>query len=155
MCRADHPLVGKTSIRVDEFMSYPWVGPSFPINLSSAVPKVDRPCGVFDPSNGRFRPRIRVESFASAKRVVLAGQALSAALPFQVEAERAAGEIAVLPVGVPFFTLDYGFIVKRGRALSAAARAFMDMVLWVDRLKDETAPDSAHATASRASPPQL
>jgi len=58
----------------------------------------------------------------------LAGAALSAALPFQIEAETAAGALVLLPIELPVISLNYGFIARRGRALSPAAGAFMDLV---------------------------
>jgi hypothetical protein len=36
--------------------------------------------------------------------------------------------LAILPIELPFIALNYGFVVKRGRMLSAAANAFMDPV---------------------------
>ena len=138
-CRADHPLARRTSIGFDDLASYPWVGPSVPAKVITAMAMADRPCGVFDSAKKRFRPRILVESFASAKHIVLSGNALSAAAPFQIDAECRAGELVLLPVELPFFTLGYGFITKRGRAVSPSARAFKDLVRSVERRRDASA----------------
>jgi hypothetical protein len=37
-----------------------------------------------------------------------------------------------LPVAAPWFSLNYGFIAKRGRSLSPAAKAFMEIVRAID-----------------------
>lgn len=135
-CRADHPLAWQTAIDFEDLTNYPWAGPNIPAKLTAPMTPADRPCGVFDSASGRFRPRILVESFASAKHIVLCGNALSAALPFQIDAEREAGELILLPVALPFLTLSYGFIAKRNRAETPAARVFKDLVRSVERRRD-------------------
>jgi DNA-binding transcriptional LysR family regulator len=143
-CRADHPLVRRTVAGLGDLMGYPWVGTSFPAGMSGSMPKEERPCGSIDRATGRFLPRILVESFASAKRIVRAGDALSAALPFQIEAEIASGDLVLLPNVLPFVGLNYGFITKRGRAMSPAAKAFMSAVREVERRISDR-PGSANA----------
>ena len=135
-CAASHPLARRRKVEMSDLLANPWVGPTFPAALTKATPqirpKADLPCGSVDVATGLFRPRILVESFASAKRIVQGGAALSAGFPFQVARECAAGEFVVLPVETPFMNLDYGFITKRGRALSPAAKAFMQAVKDVE-----------------------
>jgi DNA-binding transcriptional LysR family regulator len=135
-CRADHPLARRTAIDFEDLLSFPWTGPNVPAKLTAPMSNADRPCGAFDSASGRFRPRILVESFASAKHIVLNGNAISAALPFQIEAERAAGHLVILPAALPFLTLSYGFIAKRGRAETPATRAFKDIVRSIERRRD-------------------
>lgn len=137
-CAASHPLAARKGVGPDDLMGWPWVGPTIPAPLGAAQPEgilpgAERPCGVFDAATGRFHPRIRIESFAAVRAIVLAGGALSAAFPFQIEADVAAGALALLPTEAPMLTLDYGFIAKRGRLLSPAAVAFMAEARAVDR----------------------
>jgi DNA-binding transcriptional LysR family regulator len=40
--------------------------------------------------------------------------------------------LVTLPVEAPWLTLNYGFITKRGRTLSPAAEAFMEIVREID-----------------------
>ena len=148
-CRADHPLARRAAIGFDDLTGYPWVGPSIPANLRTAMANADRPCGVVDAGSGRFRPRIQVESFASAKHIVLSGNALSAGLPFQIDAERDAGDLVVLPVELPFFSLGYGFIAKRGRTQSPAALAFKDLVRSIERRRDGLAANEMRTSRPR------
>ncbi len=148
-CRADHPLARRTAIDFDDLTSYPWTGPNVPAKITTTMAKADRPCGAFDAGSGRFRPRILVESFASAKHIVLCGNALSAALPFQIHAEREAGELVILPIVLPFFGLRYGFIAKRGRAETPATKAFKDLVRSVERRRDRTAANAAGSSSPR------
>ena len=124
-CASGHPLAKRATLTFDDLTSYPWAGPSLPPSVSAAMPQQERPCCVFDRTSGRWRPRILVESFAAAKRIVSGGEALSAGLPFQIEAETASGEIVILPPVTPFIAINYGFILKRGRMIAPATRAFM------------------------------
>ena len=92
------------------------------------MPKVERPCGAFDKRTGRFRPRILVESFASAKRIVQGGARCRRGFRFRSGPSLLWASSSSLPIELPFVALDYGFIVKRGLPLSPAANAFMDLV---------------------------
>jgi hypothetical protein len=83
------------------------------------------PCGVFDAVKNRFLPRILIGNFAAAKHIVLAGQGIGAALPFQLKREIDDGDCVLLPIELPWLSLNYGFISKRGRTHSPAAKAFM------------------------------
>jgi len=131
-CGAGHPLAGAAKVTFDDITRYPWVGPTLAGDVSRHLPMDDRPCWVRDKATGRVRPRILVESFGAAKRVVLMGEALSAGMPFQIEREISAGEFVVLPIDTPFIALNYGFVLKRDRMTSPAAKAFMKMVRKIE-----------------------
>ena len=55
--------------------------------MRKALPFADKPFGVFDEIQDRFHPRILVETFPTAKRIVLAGKGIGAAIPRQIERE--------------------------------------------------------------------
>ena len=131
-CAADHPLARLERPTPADLMQYPWAGPTLSAPDSRAMPRDALPCGVIEPATGRFRPRMLVETFAHAKRIVLTGAAISGGLPFQIEAELAAGDLVLL-TEVPIVSIDYGFIMKRGRTLPPAARTFMALVREVER----------------------
>lgn len=131
-CRSGHPLTTRANLGMVDLMEYPWVGPVIPTHLSGNLPKDSQPFGSFDKATNRFRPRILVETFPMAKEIVLSGDALSAAVPLQISPEVSAGTLVLLPLDMPFIDLEYGFITKRGRTLSPAARAFMDAVMAVE-----------------------
>ena len=79
-----------------------------------------------------FHPRAQVGSFSAAKKVVLAGHALDAAIPSQIARELSEGVCVRLSIVTPWLGLDYGFITKRGRTPSPAAMAFMDIVRAIE-----------------------
>ena len=101
--------------------------------MIAALPKAPKRFGVIDEVEKRFHPRILVETFDTARCVVLASGAIGAAIPNQIERELKEGLFAVLPVEAPWLSLNYGFIAKRGRTLSPATLAFMEAVRTIER----------------------
>jgi DNA-binding transcriptional LysR family regulator len=63
----------------------------------------------------------------------LAGQGIGAALPFQPRREIGDGDCVLLLIELPWLTLNYGFISRRGRTHSPAAKAFMDNVRQIEK----------------------
>jgi DNA-binding transcriptional LysR family regulator len=111
----------------------PWVGPTVTDRMRRFLPQGDLPCGVFDAVKNRFLPRILIGNFTAAKHIVLAGQGIGAALPFQLKREIDDGDCVLLPIELPWLSLNYGFISKRGRTHSPAAKAFMDNVRQIEK----------------------
>ena len=97
------------------------------------LPKSDLLFGVFDEVKKRFLPRILIGNFTAAKHIVLAGQGIGAAAPFQLKREIDDGDCVLLPIELPWLSLNYGFISKRGRTHSPAAKAFMDSVTRIEK----------------------
>jgi DNA-binding transcriptional LysR family regulator len=85
-CRAGHPLTREEPITFDDLLDYLLVGPSYASRVLAALPKTLRRFGVVDEVES-FHPRILVETFHSARRVVLASPAIAAAIPCQIERE--------------------------------------------------------------------
>ncbi len=132
-CAPGHPLAGRNSVSLEELCEFPWVGPTITDRMRPFLPKGDLPFGVFDEAKKRFLPRILIGNFAAAKQIVLAGQGIGAALPFQLKREIDDGDCVLLPIELPWLSLNYGFISKRGRTHSPAAKAFMDNVRQIEK----------------------
>ncbi len=131
-CGAGHPLAERNNVTLEDLCAFPWVGPTITDRMRPFLPEGDRPFGVFDEAKKRFLPRILIGNFTAAKDIVLAGQGIGAALPFQLKREIHDGECVLLPIELPWLTLNYGFISKRGRTHSPAAKAFMDNVRRIE-----------------------
>jgi DNA-binding transcriptional LysR family regulator len=131
-CGASHPLAKRKQLVLEDLLEFPWVGPSYPGRIRAALPMVDRPFGAFDAEYDRFSPRILVETFAMAKDLVLGGNAISAFVPGQLRDELKIGRCVKLPLTQPNLSVNYGFITKRGRTLSPAAKAFMEIVREIE-----------------------
>jgi len=132
-CRAGHPLAGRKRLALSDLFDYPLVGPSYPARVQAVLPKTYGSFGAFDTGRDRFNPRILVESFSVIRDIVLNSDAISAFAPGQIEEELERGRCVALPVVAPALRLNYGFIVKRGRTLSPAARTFMEAVREIER----------------------
>jgi DNA-binding transcriptional LysR family regulator len=132
-CAARHPLAGRPSVTLEDLSEFPWVGPTLPGRMRQFLPKRDLPCGVFNAAKDRFLPRILIGTFGAAKHIVLAGQGIGAALPLQLRREIDDGDCVLLPLELPWLSLNYGFISKRGRTHSPAAKAFMDNVRQIEK----------------------
>jgi DNA-binding transcriptional LysR family regulator len=132
-CASKHPLAGHSNLTVEDVCGFPWVSPTLPGRMRPFLPRGDLPCGVFDAAKDRFLPRILIGTFAAAKHIVLAGQGLGAALSFQLKREIDDGDCVLLPIELPWLSLNYGFISKRGRTHSPAAKAFMDNVRQIEK----------------------
>jgi DNA-binding transcriptional LysR family regulator len=132
-CAANHPLASSNSVTLEDLCAFPWVGPTLTDRMRRFLPQGDLPCGVFDAVKNRFLPRILIGTFAAARHIVLTGQGIGAALPFQLKREIDDGDCVLLPLELPWLSLNYGFISKRGRTHSPAAKAFMENVRQIEK----------------------
>jgi DNA-binding transcriptional LysR family regulator len=131
-CAAKHPLAKRSTVTLDDLMDYPWVAPSLPDRMRAFL-RDGKAFGFWDHSKGRFSPRIQVSTFADMREIVITGKGLSAALPSQLKRELAEGLCLLLPVTLPWLTLNYGFITKRGRTPSPPTAAFIDLMREIER----------------------
>jgi DNA-binding transcriptional LysR family regulator len=103
-------------------------GPTVPDSHQRQQTEPEKRYGLVEQEQKRFRPRILVESFSAARRIVLAGTAISACIPFQIRRELAAQELVLLPIRLPSLRLNYGLISRPGRPPSPAMSAFASIV---------------------------
>ena len=67
------------------FSAFRGSGPSMPGRISTFLPSGDLPCGYFDAASDKFRCRVLVGSFSSAKAVALKSFAICGGIPYQIE----------------------------------------------------------------------
>jgi DNA-binding transcriptional LysR family regulator len=132
-CRVGHPLASCTTLGLEDLTEFPWVGPTAPARVRFAMSETEKPFGFFSPINNRFRPRIVVDTVSAAKDVVIASDGLAVALPALIERELEDGRCVLLPIELPWMRLNYGLVWKRGRTLSPAANAFMQLVRTIEK----------------------
>ena len=131
-CRPGHPLAGLPSIAPDRVFDYPWVIASLPNRLMPFVARSPRRFAYYDAEKQRIWPRLRAETFAGVLRVVEHSDGISGAPLFVIADEIADGRVVVLPIDLPWLTLNYGFVWRRGRSFSPAAAAFMARVREIE-----------------------
>jgi len=133
ICRSGHPLTQLERVTLEDIFEFPWAGVHIPNAAMALLPKEIKPYGVVDPITGHGSPRLRVETVSGLKHIVSHSDALSA-LP-QVLLDRYDREmnLTALPLQLPWLTLNYGFIWRRGRTLSPAAMKFKTFVHQVEK----------------------
>ena len=136
-CRAGHPLANKSTVTVPEILEFPRACPALPARMFDGLPKVSKPFGLLDETTKRVIPRIWVETFSAAKSVVLSGNALSAGPRQLIAREMAEGSVVALPLTMPWLSLNYGLIWRRGRSLSPACLAFMQLVREIEQRRGD------------------
>jgi len=113
-CRSGHPLARKKKVTLEDTRAFPLVTSSLPERF------------------GKLMPTIRVDTFQLARDIVIASDALGLGAPSNISAELAEGLIVRLPPELPWLSTNYGFIWPKGRTLSPAAMALMDMIREVE-----------------------
>jgi DNA-binding transcriptional LysR family regulator len=131
-CRAGHPLTRMEAPKFEDLLQYPWVGPSLPERISTMLPAEPWPFGTKDPVTGRVTPRIRVGTFSATKSIVLSSDAISGAPPSMIKEELAAGRLVLLPVDIPWLSISYGFIWRRGRTMAPAAQSLVKIARGIE-----------------------
>jgi DNA-binding transcriptional LysR family regulator len=74
-----------------------------------------------------------VGTFSAAKHIVLAGQGLGVALPFQLRREIDDGACVLLPIEMPWMSLNCASSPNAVDRNSPAAEAFMDNVRQIEK----------------------
>jgi hypothetical protein len=83
---------------------------------------------------GDLTPSVMVDSFAVARNVVLAGDAVGIAPLGALTHELRARQVALLPFAAPWLQVSYGVFYTRKRPLSRVAQLFMTQLRQVEVL---------------------
>lgn len=129
VCRAGHPLLGKTSLQPADVRAYPFVLANAPSQIAHAMADIDAGLTI-DPTTGNLLPSIAVASCRQMYAMVEATDAVSFAHLSQVEDRISQGRLAVLhlpwrkrpPSG------EFGVAYKRDRTLLPAARTLIGLI---------------------------
>lgn len=135
--RKGHPLSGKKEVTASDINKFNLALLKLPGRLAHQFPGK----GHIDPHTGYKIPAIEVVDFVIACNIVLESDAVSASMILQIEPWLESGELEVLPFREPWLKTKYGFICRRDRMLSPAAKAFMSHVRQIEL--DITARNSA------------
>jgi DNA-binding transcriptional LysR family regulator len=126
-CRRPHPLASARSVTRKQMMQYPLVTPRMPDWARRWLAEVAAPKQEFDPDQ-RFSA-VECENYTMLKRMVLAGDCISAALRSTIADEIARDELVVLPVKAPKLRTNAGIVYLRDRSLSPLAEALIEELL--------------------------
>jgi DNA-binding transcriptional LysR family regulator len=126
--RKGHPLSGKKQVSTAAINKFDLALMKLPGRLAQRFPGR----GSVDPRTGYKIPAVEVADFAIARNVVLESDSVSASMILQIATQLESGDFEVLPFRAPWLKTNYGFIYRRDRMLSPAAKAFMGHVRHVE-----------------------
>ncbi len=126
-CRTGHPLASRPIVSQRDLLKYPLATPRMPVWavdwFAAAMSEEER-----TESTPKPMPNIQCESYSMLKRIVLAGDCVSAALSTTIEEELAEGRLAVLPVDAPKLMTHAGIVRLRGRSSSPLAERVIRII---------------------------
>ena len=132
-CRRGHPLLRAERITLTDLLAYPWATTRMPPRMAAALPRSPVRAGRIDEFTGDFVPAVELDVPMQLSSLLADTDVLAFGSFSMVERDLEESRIAYLPA--PEFEArgSYGFIFRRNRSLSPAARAFMQAVRDVEQ----------------------
>jgi DNA-binding transcriptional LysR family regulator len=130
-CRAEHPLAGQSDLTIEDVKRYPLAMTSLPQRLSFLAGSHEFPLRK-DLPDGASTGEIRAETVLLACQIVLESDAISAALPRQIERDVALGKLVILPLEMPSLHTGYGIVRLARRTPSPAVVEFLKLLREVE-----------------------
>lgn len=127
-CRRGHPLLERNEVTRADLDAFPQTLIRVPPRGAELMPGQ----GHIEADTGDRIPHVEVDDLATARAVVLASDAFSAATPVQIEPWLRGDEFRVLPFRANWLRLNYGFITLQDRMLSPATELFMRLVRQIE-----------------------
>lgn len=125
--RRGHPLASRKRVTRADLLNYPIVSPRMPEWARRWFAEAVHPGEKFDPT--RRYATVECENYAMLKRMVAAGDCISAALASTIACEVEAGIFATLPIKAAPLKTSAGIVHRRGRTLSPLAVNFIENVM--------------------------
>jgi DNA-binding transcriptional LysR family regulator len=137
-CRAGHPLLKKQPPALNDLADYPFVGFKLPPEFGHMAEMGK--FGDIEPGTGMLVPKVECYSISATKQIVAVSNGLGAATLSMMWKEIRDGELAPIALEIPGFATGYSTITLRGRMLTPAAQAFVEIVQAVDEETEELLP---------------
>ena len=129
--RQGHPLTGAKDLALDTILVFPLAASRLPQRVASHVAKA-MPHARVDRDTGDLAPSLALDTFAVARNVVLAGDAVGIAPLPMIEADIRAKRLALIRYDAPWMHLGYGLFHLRKKALSRVAQLFVMQLRQVE-----------------------
>ena len=94
-CRPEHPLVGRGALTQDNVLAYPWVGTTFPPQLSGAFESF-KVAGTVDRLTRHFTCAVNIDSLHRARQTAIDCDVVFPVAIVAIGAQLKAGELVVL-----------------------------------------------------------
>jgi DNA-binding transcriptional LysR family regulator len=122
--RQGHPLAAAPEHSLETILVFPLVGTRLPQRVAGHIAK-DVPHARVDRETGDLLPSLLLDSYAAARNVVLAGDAVGLAPLVALEHDLRTKQIVLLDFAAPWLHLSYGLFYSRKKALSRVAQLFV------------------------------
>jgi DNA-binding transcriptional LysR family regulator len=129
--REGHPLTATKTHSLETILVFPMVAPRLPQRIGGHFVK-SMPQARIDRETGDLLPSLMLDSFAVARNLALAGDAVGLAPLGALENDLRARKLALIPFTAPWLHLNYGLFYTRKRALSRVAQLFMTQLRQVE-----------------------
>jgi DNA-binding transcriptional LysR family regulator len=129
--RQGHPLVASKTHSLETILVFPLVAPRLPQRIGSHITQ-SVPQARIDRETGDHLPNLMLDSFAVARNLVSAGDAVGLAPLVALEDDIRARKLELIPFSAPWLHLNYGLFYPRKRALSRVAQLFMTQLRQVE-----------------------
>jgi DNA-binding transcriptional LysR family regulator len=129
--RHGHPLAAAKEHSLETILVFPLASPRLPQRIAGHMAKVPTQSRI-DRETGDLTPSLMVDTFAVARNVVMAGDAVGVAPIVALEQDLRLRQIELLPFTAPWLHLSYGLFYSRKRSLSRVAQLFMTQLRQVE-----------------------
>jgi DNA-binding transcriptional LysR family regulator len=129
--RQGHPLAAVTPQSLETILVFPVVAPRLPQRIGAHIVK-SLPQARIDRETGDLLPNLLLDTFAVARNLVLAGDAVGLAPLGVLENDLRTRRLALVAFSAPWLNLNYGLFYQRKRALSRVAQLFMTQLRQVE-----------------------
>jgi DNA-binding transcriptional LysR family regulator len=130
-CRSDHPLARRGRLRIEDFDRYPAIGVPTVREVGPRLGKIRRRQSV-DHLTGDLIPDVSVTSAATMREVVKRTDGIGLCAPSQLWQDLRTGSVVILETDFEPPSTGYGMAWLRGRTLSPAATAFLEILRGVE-----------------------
>ena len=126
-----HRLAAAKEHSLETILVFPLASPRLPQRIAGHMAKVPTQSRI-DRETGDLTPSLMVDTFAVARNVVMAGDAVGVAPIVALEPDLRLRQIELLPFTAPWLHLSYGLFYSRKRSLSRVAQLFMTQLRQVE-----------------------
>jgi len=132
LCRKNHPLFEYDSLNFNDLASFPMISPALPKRL------IDSFSRLFFPDRDKSLPAMNVQKYicndlGTIKSTLLESDAIGIGTLGIVAQELKYDLLKVLPFRVNALSTDHHIIRRKGVSLSPSARAFIEILIEVDK----------------------
>ena len=131
-CRKNHPLLKKDKLSISDLASFPLIGPAIPERLKDSLSRLFY-SGRAASALPKALQQYICNDLAIIKTVLCESDSIGMGTYGIAADELESGLFKALPFRIPELTTNYHIVKRKGLSLSAAAHAFIKVLIEVDK----------------------